>query len=147
MNSDTIGARLRDERKRLGLSQDEMCVIGGVARTTQLKYEANKSKPDADYLQRLAEKGMDVLYVLRGIRVETMGGSRLYTGPGEALEVVLAAQHDLGITFSPDQLKTLLEYTYRHHVDEQGVKEFVRAAYAVTGNPLDGNDGKGESNE
>ena len=66
MNS--IGERLREERKRLGLSQDALCQIGGVQRRAQVNYEADERQPDAAYLAAVAAAGVDVLYVLTGQR-------------------------------------------------------------------------------
>ncbi|MDY7560242.1 helix-turn-helix transcriptional regulator [Pseudomonas sp. 10B1] len=59
-----IGARLRQERKRLGYSQREMGFLGGVAANAQGKYESGERVPKADYLAALASEGLDVLYVL-----------------------------------------------------------------------------------
>ncbi|WP_145538908.1 helix-turn-helix domain-containing protein [Yersinia alsatica] len=63
-----IGLRLREERERLGLSQVAMGDIGGVKKLTQLKYEKGESCPDASYLALLAKFGLDVQYVVIGVR-------------------------------------------------------------------------------
>lgn len=63
-----MGARLRQERKRLGLSQREMGLVGGVAANAQGKYESGERVPKADYLAALAGAGVDVLYVLTNTR-------------------------------------------------------------------------------
>ena len=67
-----MGARLRQERRRLGFSQREMGLLGGVAANAQGKYESGERVPKADYLSALASEGVDVLYVLTGNR---SGGS------------------------------------------------------------------------
>lgn len=61
-----IGSRLRQERERLGLSQKVFGEIGGVEANAQGKYENGGRAPKADYLSRVAEKGVDILYVLTG---------------------------------------------------------------------------------
>ncbi|WP_296185443.1 helix-turn-helix domain-containing protein [Pseudomonas sp. UBA1879] len=61
-----IGARLREERERLGLSQRAFGEIGGVEPNAQGKYENGDRTPKADYLAAVAAKGVDVLYVLTG---------------------------------------------------------------------------------
>ena len=61
-----IGSRLRQERERLGLSQKAFGMIGGVEANAQGKYENGDRAPKADYLSRVAERGVDVLYVLTG---------------------------------------------------------------------------------
>lgn len=64
----TLGSRLREERKRLGLLQPAFAEIGGVKRVTQHLYEQNERVPDANYLLRMHEHGVDILYVLLGRR-------------------------------------------------------------------------------
>ena len=63
-----IGRRLRQERKRLGLSQKAMGELGGVAANAQGKYESGERAPRADYLAALAAAGVDVLFVLTSRR-------------------------------------------------------------------------------
>lgn len=58
------GRRLKEERQRLGLTQDQL----GVAIKTQRFYEIGERSPDAGYLLGLAERGGDVLYVITGQR-------------------------------------------------------------------------------
>jgi len=63
-----LGERLREERDRLGLNQEELGQIGGVNRNTQGKYEKGERSPDSDYMAAAAAAGVDVLYVLTGAR-------------------------------------------------------------------------------
>ncbi|MEJ2769055.1 helix-turn-helix domain-containing protein [Mycetohabitans sp. B46] len=65
----TVGTRLREERLRLGLSQEEFAAVGGVLRGTQSKYESDERSPDAKYLSAVVDVGVDLLYVLRGVRL------------------------------------------------------------------------------
>nr|WP_028201178.1 helix-turn-helix domain-containing protein [Burkholderia pseudomallei] len=62
----TIGSRLREERLRLGLSQDEFAAVGGVLRRAQSNYESDERSPDAKYLSAIAGVGADLLYILTG---------------------------------------------------------------------------------
>lgn len=64
----TISVRLKEERSRLKLSQTDLGAIGGVGKTTQINYEKEVGSPDATYLAAVAEKGVDVLYVVTGER-------------------------------------------------------------------------------
>jgi transcriptional regulator with XRE-family HTH domain len=63
-----VGVRLRSERKRLGLNQDEMAERGGIARNTQVAYEGAKRAFDANYLVSLASSGIDVGFIVTGRR-------------------------------------------------------------------------------
>jgi len=63
-----FGTRLREERKRLSLTQTALGAVGGVRVQAQLLYEQGKRKPDIDYLSAIAAAGVDVLYVITGRR-------------------------------------------------------------------------------
>jgi transcriptional regulator with XRE-family HTH domain len=63
-----VGARLREERERLGVSQALFSGNAGVSRMSQVNYESGKRTPDAKYLRTVAEYGVDVLYVVTGKR-------------------------------------------------------------------------------
>ncbi|MDO8065645.1 helix-turn-helix domain-containing protein [Janthinobacterium sp. SUN206] len=58
--------RLKEERKRLGLNQDEFAALGGVKKGAQFNYENGSRTPDSDYLAAVAAAGVDVLYLLTG---------------------------------------------------------------------------------
>lgn len=70
-----IHGRLLEERQRLALNQSEMAEIGGVSKNTQINYEAGRSAPDARYLAALSQHGLDVLYVVRGVRQSNVSPS------------------------------------------------------------------------
>ncbi|BGE68171.1 helix-turn-helix transcriptional regulator [Pseudomonas aeruginosa] len=63
-----IGARLREERERLGLSQPRFAAIAGTTKQTLFSWETGKTAPDAFQIAALANAGVDVLYVLTGQR-------------------------------------------------------------------------------
>lgn len=64
----TVGKRLKEERERLGLSQDAFGKSGGVSKGAQINYEKDARAPDADYLVGIDQAGADVLYILIGKR-------------------------------------------------------------------------------
>ena len=69
-----IGARLREVREALELSQTEFAQIAeragvpGATRQSQAKYEKGLATPGAAYLAAIAAAGADVLYILTGQR-------------------------------------------------------------------------------
>lgn len=71
-----IGARLKEIREALALSQTEFAQIAGNAgvpgatRQSQAKYEKGLATPSAAYLAAIAAAGADVLYILTGQRTE-----------------------------------------------------------------------------
>lgn len=71
------GSRLKEERERLGFSQSDFGLRGGVTRTAQGNYEAGKRSPDLQYLSAISEAGADVLYIVTGVRREESLVSRV----------------------------------------------------------------------
>lgn len=98
-----IGTRLRQERKRLGLSQREMGLLGGVAPNAQGKYESGERVPKADYLAALAQAGVDVLYVLTSRRAAR-------------LPVDNALPKVEGVAANPELLLMEVQHAVRHFV-------------------------------
>lgn len=65
-----FGSRLAEERKRLGLKQAEFAARVGTDVPKQSLYENDRRELRADYLARLADADVDVIYVLTGQRME-----------------------------------------------------------------------------
>lgn len=63
-----IGVRLKDERTRLGLTQPALAEAAGAAKRTVIDWEKGVSSPTAAQLEALAQIGLDVLYVVTGLR-------------------------------------------------------------------------------
>ena len=63
-----VSARLREERKRLGLSLEEAAKSLGIGVTSLSTYERNKVSPPLAVLLPLAQLGADVLYIITGER-------------------------------------------------------------------------------
>jgi len=76
-----ISDRLKEERERLGLSQEEFGAIGGVKKLAQFNYEKGVRHPDSAYLAAIAKVGADVLYILTGERSRPVPPK--YTAPPE----------------------------------------------------------------
>ena len=66
----SFGTRLAEERKRLGLRQADFAGRVGTDVPKQSLYETGKRELKAAYLARLAEAGVDIVYVLTGKRSE-----------------------------------------------------------------------------
>ena len=66
----TIGARLREERERLGLSQQAFASIGNVTKQTQITWEKAEQFPNAAFLAAIDGAGADVLYIVTGRRTK-----------------------------------------------------------------------------
>ena len=66
-----VGVRLREERKKLGLTQQDFAALGGIASNAQAHYESGERQPKAGYLIGIAGGGVDVMYVLLGKHTPT----------------------------------------------------------------------------
>lgn len=93
-NLTSIGPRLKEERERVGRSQEQFAEAGGVSRRTVLAWEKGEQFPNAAFLATASAMGVDVLYVLTGNRM-----------------------HPVESTLSPDESALLDNYK---HADEDG---------------------------
>lgn len=109
MNSSSQrGARMKEERKRLGLSQQAMAEAVGISREMWLRYESG-AEPGADPLAKAAERGVDVYYVLTGSRA---AGSTVLTARESALVENYRA--------APEDAKQVLEKTSTYLAQSPG---------------------------
>ena len=61
--------RLRQERKRLHLTQEEFGRLGGVTKTAQWLYESGRNWPTTEYLESLRLNDIDVGFIATGMRL------------------------------------------------------------------------------
>ena len=64
---DGFPTRLREQRKKLDLTQADFAEKCGVKRRAQAAYEAGERVPDANYLIGAARLGADLKYLLSGV--------------------------------------------------------------------------------
>lgn len=64
----SVGTRLKEERKRLGLSQEAMAVACGAGKRTQILFEQDAHVPGGSYFIAAHQLGVDLTYVLVGRR-------------------------------------------------------------------------------
>lgn len=80
---------MREERKRLKLSQAVLAQAAGIARESWVRYEADAMAPGSAVLAALAAKGADVSYVLTGVRAPVYAGGPIR---GDSVALVLTAE-------------------------------------------------------
>lgn len=100
--SSTVGARLREERERLGLKQEDLATPGGVNRNTQGSYERGVRNPDTAYLAGVATLGIDLVYVISGRRVVPEG-------------------------LTPDEAQIIEQYRSIPSEDQRSIRRFLKA--------------------
>lgn len=89
-----IGERLRQERRLLGLSQEELANSMGLHRRTQANYESGNTVPPKAYFQALRRLGLDTTYVQTGTRsspidAASSAAERLFLALCDALQIPL----------------------------------------------------------
>ncbi|HEX5185120.1 MAG TPA: helix-turn-helix transcriptional regulator [Allosphingosinicella sp.] len=106
-----FGARLAEERKRLGLKQAEFAALVGTDVPKQSLYENDRRELRGDYLARLADAEVDVVYVLTGQRME---GDWLGQGASDLLSAY--------VTLPPDLQEVLVRFVngLREHLAGRG---------------------------
>ena len=62
----TIFERLKEERNRLGFTQEKFAALAGVTRRPYAAWEAGKATPTAAHLAALKNAGADVQYIITG---------------------------------------------------------------------------------
>ncbi len=68
IDNSVIGERLKLERKRLGLNQEQFAALAGVTRNPYTNWETGNTSPTAVQLAALAAAGADVRYIITGER-------------------------------------------------------------------------------
>jgi transcriptional regulator with XRE-family HTH domain len=111
----SFGARLAEERRRLGLRQAEFAGLAGTDVPKQSLYENERRELRAEYLARLPDIGVDVVYVLTGRRLDgellSGGASELVSAylslPPEMQEAVSALARAMRDQFADEARRTL----------------------------------------
>jgi len=115
--------RLREERKRLGLTQEAFGAAGGVQKGAVINYEKGERTPDATFLAGIAAAGADLLYIVTG--TPTPRGASSY---------------------SPQELGLLESYAKADDAGRAAVEGVAALAARVASAPADGSsNGQGNS--
>lgn len=142
-----IGERIRIERDRLKFNQTEFGNLGGVLVSTQSKYEGNKRKPDSDYLVNVAKIGVDIQFVLTGVRslnldmvADPAADYNYPTGEFEdrlkrlaqIRDWFLEIEKENGIEFACSNLGTrLMDLAFRTNLDKRGIQVAYKLLFST----------------
>ncbi len=120
MTENALAERLKEERKRLDMSQKEIAQKVSVNRETWSRYETAKMLPSTVVLLNAMELGLDVAYVITGKKTEVS-----YTKK-EIKSLALKASEEVATYNSlPDMKLTAREkalVTYYREVNQEGKK-------------------------
>jgi transcriptional regulator with XRE-family HTH domain len=104
-----IGNRIKEERERLGFTQPVFAEIAGAAKRTLIEWEKGSTSPNAVQLSALYAIGVDVQYILTGLRSHQVAEE----SPGYAVL---------------DKREAALIENYRHIADEEDKRCVERTA-------------------
>lgn len=110
LDSFEIGARVKAERKRLGLTQRKLCSVTGIAPPTMSLIEAGSRYPTVKFLNAFSDVGADLWFIVKGAHAPTQADqsrvSSLLLAYQEQLDDLLD-EHDLIEESIGDLLNTL----------------------------------------
>lgn len=142
----TFGERLREERQRLGLSQDALAVLCSVTKRTQGNYERNEREADTTYLAAAAAAGIDIQFVVTGERVSPLEQAQaLAAAPGVGaaalLQELLCVQEPAGtystVELSAAEAKLVASWRACEQLDQQTLVVLAERLARVTKEPSD----------
>lgn len=64
----TLFERLKEERQRLGFSQEAFAAIANASKRSQIGWEQDRSTPDGKAFEQWSKVGADILYIITGQR-------------------------------------------------------------------------------
>lgn len=131
----SVGKRLKEERIRLGYSQEELATAVGLHRNTQAMYERGDRVPSAHYLSEMEKLSADVTYIVTGnsfVRkpVELGRECAIVFNIVEALETALVTS---GRNLSPEKKGRAASMLFRQAypsglVDAEMIQEVIALA-------------------
>lgn len=119
----TVGLRLREERKRLEFGQSDFAFVGGCGRTTQIKYEAGERFPNTDYLEKIAAAGADVGYIVTGKRHQDR--TDIAAELSHLIDLIYHVADRKGLLLPREQIKTVLGFAFINGADEAAIAAFI----------------------
>lgn len=115
----SFGRRLADERRRLGLNQEQMATHLNVGRSTLAMLETDRSGLDAQRLVEFGERGVDVSYVLTGLPARQAAGRAL---DWELVELILTGLWQWStkhrVTLPPAKVALALKILYEYFAEK-----------------------------
>lgn len=113
----SFGERLRQERVKMGFTQEDFGQLGGVSRLAQWKYEHGERVPSVDYLIKLKDAKADTIYLLTGRRLT------LAEIDWDILREAFLLVHRMlaerpGKHYTPEQLFDLFQHLWRTMMED-----------------------------
>lgn len=114
-----IGVRIKEERERLGMTQPQFAEAAGAAKRTLIEWEKGSTSPTAVQLSALMNIGVDVLYILTGMRPTS----------APTTSITLTAEEADVLSRAISKREAALLDNYRHITDEEDRKAVERTVF------------------
>jgi len=125
----SFGERLREERRLLGLNQQEFGTLGGVAKPTQIGYEADTRTPDLHYLAQLTKAGVDPMRILTGKPVEHFAAERMnWDLVVTIFDAVSEWESENDVRIDPNKRSALLQVLYKQFAETREINPTLLAS-------------------
>lgn len=127
--------RIKEERKRLKLTQEQVAQLTKKTVQSQRSYESGKRTPDVEYLSALGAAGFDTGYILTGERdadpvlLGLSNTERVKVALDLAVEVMEEVKKERGVEFSAENFQTLMGYAYTYCTTKKALKTFADSVF------------------
>lgn len=136
---DPCSSRLREERIKAGIDQGRAALACSVSISTYKRWERGAPIP-SDALRALADAGMDIQYIVTGIRLSdgvreevAAYGAAPRDRAIAAAELVQAVAQEMGVLdrLTPAQIGILIGYAYEWAPTRASLRAFFETAMAA----------------
>lgn len=103
----SIGERIAEERKRLGITQSAFAKKLGISLSSQKRYETNERLPNIHYIGAISAVGVNAGYVMTGSRDPRKHLSFAFTLDRQVAEALALAALDLDTESFADAVSTI----------------------------------------
>lgn len=126
--------RIKEERKRLRLTQEQVARLTKKTVKSQQNYESGKRTPDIEYLGALVGAGFDTGYILTGEREPdpTLLDLPSFERGIEVANRVLEIAHEMGVNPGREGTKQLCLYAHQFCPTKEGLKAYIESVFALS---------------
>jgi transcriptional regulator with XRE-family HTH domain len=119
---ESVGGRMKSERHRLGLTQEDLSERLSLSRQSVAAYEAGRSPSDVKYLTQLGALGADIIFVLTGRRGDQVAEDLFdWEVATDVMAAIEEAAEKVGVTLTPKRRMGLLKFLYGKSSDTRYV--------------------------
>lgn len=140
----TLGERIKQERVRLGFTQDDFSGFAGKRKGAQVNWEKDESAPNASVLAVWSEKGADIQYIVTGRRTggHTAADGEVSKAPACSADTVEVPLYDVELSAghgtSIHDEEVIDTYTFkRSFIQETGCRPDRLAMAIVRGDSME----------